>query len=88
MDKAKLQAKGVVSKAFGAVLKEARLEMGLSQEQLALHAGIDRTYVGMLERGTRHPSLNLLFTIGPVLEKTPVELIGKVQKALEPRKKK
>lgn len=85
MDKSKLKTKATISKAFGQVLKKARLDKGLSQEELALRADIDRTYVGMLERGTRHPSVALLFAVSPVLGTTPVELIGRVQKVLKPR---
>ncbi len=83
MDPAKIKTKAAISKAFGNALKEARLNKGLSQEQLALQSGIDRTYVGMLERGTRHPSLAFLFAISPTLGTTPVELTGRVQKFLK-----
>jgi transcriptional regulator with XRE-family HTH domain len=42
-------------------IRERRVELGLSQERLAEECGFDRTYISMLERGTRNPSfLNLL----------------------------
>ena len=42
-------------------IKILRLRLGLSQEELADKCGFDRTYISMLERGTRNPSfLNLL----------------------------
>lgn len=44
-------------KWFGGRLKEIRHKKGLSQEQLAEIAGIDRTYVGGVERGERNPSV-------------------------------
>lgn len=50
-------------------IKELRLEAGLSQEALALAAGVDRTYVSQLERGVANPSLNILYRISKVLEK-------------------
>ena len=34
-----------------------REQFGLSQEALALNAGVDRTYVSGIERGVRNPSL-------------------------------
>lgn len=42
-------------------IRDRREELGLSQERLAEECGFDRTYISMLERGTRNPSfLNLL----------------------------
>ena len=42
-------------------IRERRKELGLSQEALAEECGVDRTYISMLERGTRNPSfLNML----------------------------
>ena len=85
MDKAKLKTKAGISKAFGKVLKEARQSKRLSQEALALQAGIDRTYVGLLERGLRHPSVGFLFSVGPVLDVTPAEFVERIEKALRQR---
>lgn len=39
----------------------------MSQEALALEAGIDRTYVGGLERGTRNPSVDILDKLAKTL---------------------
>ena len=43
---------------FGKVLKDLRLDAGYSQEKLALDCGLDRTFVSMLERGKRQPSIH------------------------------
>jgi transcriptional regulator with XRE-family HTH domain len=46
---------------LGKAIRFIRLEIGLSQEELADRCGFDRTYISMLERGKRNPSLvNLL----------------------------
>jgi transcriptional regulator with XRE-family HTH domain len=45
---------------FGAALKEKRQHLGLSQEGLALKSGLDRSYVGGIERGERNPSLTAI----------------------------
>lgn len=42
---------------FGLRLKDLRKKRGWSQEDLALEAGMDRSYVGDIERGARNISL-------------------------------
>ena len=54
--------------AFGAVLREYRTRAGFSQEGLADAAGYDRTFIGMLERGQRQPTLETLFKIAEALD--------------------
>ena len=46
-----------VKKAFGLRLREIRGSRGFSQERLALLCGLDRSYVGDVERGERNVSL-------------------------------
>ena len=43
--------------AFGAKVRHLRKQKGISQEALALLCGLDRTYVGGVERGERNISL-------------------------------
>jgi CheY-like chemotaxis protein len=42
---------------FGSTIKSKRSELGMSQEELADRAGLHRTYVSDVERGTRNVSL-------------------------------
>jgi transcriptional regulator with XRE-family HTH domain len=42
-----------VRSAFGDRVRQLRLKRGLSQEAFALKAGINRTYIGDVERGER-----------------------------------
>ncbi len=44
-------------KQFGARVRELRLAAGMSQEELAAHAGLHRTYIGGIERGERNVGL-------------------------------
>lgn len=43
---------------FAKNLRAARIDAGLSQEALAAEAGLDRTFVGTLERGQRNVSVD------------------------------
>lgn len=68
-----------ISKAFGTVLRKYRKLAGLSQEQLALQCDLDRTYIGLLERAERQPSITTIFIICEVLKMKPHELIKEVE---------
>lgn len=52
---------------FGKHVKELRQQQNLSQEQLALLADLDRTYISGIERGKRNVSLINLFKIAKSL---------------------
>jgi transcriptional regulator with XRE-family HTH domain len=70
--------------AFGQVLRDARLKCNFSQEKLALDCGLDRTYISLLERGLRQPSLRTIFVLAYNLQTTPSKLIRAVEK-IEPK---
>jgi transcriptional regulator with XRE-family HTH domain len=59
---------------FSLAIKTRRLELGLSQEQLAHRCGFDRTYISMLERGKRNPSLLNLLKLAKGLESSVSKL--------------
>lgn len=54
-------------KAFGARVRELRKEIGLSQEGLAHEAGLDRSYMGQVERGKRNITLDNIYRIAEAL---------------------
>lgn len=51
------------------------MEIHLTQEEVALSAEIDLTYMGGIERGRRNPSLKVLVRIANVLEVAPGDLL-------------
>ena len=67
------------SEAFGQVLRTLRLERGLSQEALALEAGIQRNYVSLIERGINQPTITIIFKLATALEVQPSQLIELVE---------
>ena len=68
--------------AFGATLRELRTSKGLSQEQLALESELDRTFISLLERGLRQPSLTTLLQLSRVLGIKASALVAAVEKKL------
>lgn len=68
---------------FGQELRKARNAAGISQEKLALLIGLDRTYISMLERGLRQPTLTTIFRLCPALNLSIVEMILKVQESFD-----
>jgi transcriptional regulator with XRE-family HTH domain len=64
--------------AFGSILRIERLRLGLTQQDLALRAGIHINFVGRIERGKAEPGLSTVFAIAEALELTPESLIAEV----------
>jgi transcriptional regulator with XRE-family HTH domain len=61
-------------KAFGLRVRALRKEMRFSQERLASIAGLDRSYLGGIERGRRNPSLKNICEIAKALGVPPADL--------------
>jgi len=64
---------------FGQILKEQREKAGLSQEDLAFEADCNRTFVSMLERGLRQPTLTTLIKLGRALNIPASNLVRLVE---------
>jgi len=62
---------------FGRHVRELRKTLGLSQLELAEKVGIDRSYMGFIERGERNVSLEVIAKIADALDTTPEELLKK-----------
>lgn len=70
-----------MTKLFGDNLRQLRKASrlypgGLSQERLALEAGLNRSYVGAVERGERNISLVNICKLAHTIGCTPAELLN------------
>lgn len=61
---------------FASQMREVRLKRGMSQEDLAHEAGLDRTYISGCERRLRNPSLISVEKIANALNVPAGELLG------------
>ena len=62
--------------AFGRALRQRRRESGLSQEHLALEAGIERVYVSLLENGKRQPTFHMMVKLAGALGCSAADLVA------------
>jgi transcriptional regulator with XRE-family HTH domain len=76
-----------LEKAVGEVLRTCRQKKGMSQEQLGFDAAIHRTYVSLIERGKKSPTLDVLFRLCKALDVPPAKFVRDVQLGLEGRDK-
>jgi transcriptional regulator with XRE-family HTH domain len=60
---------------FGQRLRMLRKQRGMSQEELALATGMDRTYISSVERGARNISLRNIEKIAQIFEVSLSELL-------------
>lgn len=68
---------------FGQIIRKVRISRDLSQQKLAYKANLDRTYISLLERGLRMPTLDTVFKISKALEVRPHELIKELEDRYE-----
>ncbi len=64
-----------VRKTFGDRVRQLRQAKGISQEDLAEKAGLDRTYISSIERGKRNVSLLNIERLAKSLEVKPHQLL-------------
>ena len=68
---------------LGDKLRAAREAVGLTQERLAFKAGVHRTYVSLLERGIKSPTIDVFFRICKSLGVSPSKIIARVERKLK-----
>lgn len=64
--------------AFGAALKERRSELGLTQEDVAGVAEIDRPYITLIESARKQPTISVLWRLAAAIDLTPGEFVARV----------
>lgn len=72
-----------VHAAFGAALRELRIERSLAQERLALMSGLNRGYYGDVERGERNVSLANIAKIAGALDVPASEIFARAERLRE-----
>jgi transcriptional regulator with XRE-family HTH domain len=65
-----------VVKLLGSNVRRLRRAKGISQEELALDAGMKRSYLSDLERGTRNPTVRALGRLAEALGCDPADLLS------------
>ena len=71
-----------LSAAFAEVVRDQRAKKGVSQEDLAHDAGLHRTYVGLIERGLRNPTIEVGHALALALGTTLSDLIRRAERRL------
>ena len=68
-----------LTQKFGALVRQLRLEKGMSQEHLAELCGLHRNYIGAIERGERTPSIVTADKLAKALDLTLFGLFLKLE---------
>jgi transcriptional regulator with XRE-family HTH domain len=71
--------------AFALVLKRHRAAKGMTQELLAEKADLHTTYIGLIERSLRNPSLNVAKAIANALETPLTQIISEAEQMCDKR---
>lgn len=72
----------MLENAIAEVLKEERKKKNLSQEDLALLCSLDRTYISLIERAKRKPTIHTIYVICDHLGITLTYFISRVEELL------
>jgi transcriptional regulator with XRE-family HTH domain len=76
-----IQPRSGPEKAFGVVLREIREAAGLSQMDVYVQFGIDRTYLSAIERGVQSPTLRMIVRLARAFRVSPSEMMRRMEKS-------
>jgi transcriptional regulator with XRE-family HTH domain len=80
--KRQIHPRSGLEQAFGRALREIRESKEVSQERLALEAGLDRTYISLIERGINNPTIRVVAGIAAVLKVAPSSIVRRMEELL------
>ncbi len=69
----------LIARQIGAVLRDRRVELGMTQPELARRVGTHRPLVARFEKGIHVPSLDTLFAYAEALDLEPEEVIRRAR---------
>lgn len=67
------------TQTVGTVIRDKRIQKGMTQELLSGLAGIARTHLTMIENGTKQPNFETIWRIAIALELRPSELVAAIE---------
>jgi transcriptional regulator with XRE-family HTH domain len=70
------KSSGIHELPFGATLRRIRLAAGLTQEQLALEAGVQRNFISLIELGQNQPTIGTIAKLARALDMKASELVA------------
>ena len=73
-------AKSRLTRTFAGIIRAYRIQRGMTQEALAEAAGIHHTYVGLLERGQRIPTIDVAERLATALGKKLSAIIEEAER--------
>jgi ribosome-binding protein aMBF1 (putative translation factor) len=66
-------------RAFGDAVRAVRKMRGMSQMELFMASGIDRTYISAVERGIQSPTVRMIVRLASCLKVRPSELVRRME---------
>ena len=70
-----MAARSASTAAFGRAVRDLRQQRSISQEELSFRAGMDRSFVGRIERGANNPTYETLIKLAAGLRVAAPEIV-------------
>ncbi|ARN19641.1 helix-turn-helix domain-containing protein [Piscinibacter gummiphilus] len=70
----------VLLEALGSCLKDRRIELGITQEDVASAAGIDRPYITLIESARKQPTISVLWKLAAAVQFSPAEFAERIER--------
>ena len=67
---------------LGEEIRKARVDAGLTQEELAFNAEVSRQYISLIELNEKSPTLNMLMRICKAMDVSAGEIVTRIEKAM------